>query len=243
MSKNSTIPYINLKYNPEKLKERAIQWKEIKETYEEFKDYPDDDPLHFQPWTPISKKTHTHFQFVTAYPRYSAPNAACHNIILEEDDPNLDTTGIYMTHLNGRHDIEDLTDYRLINRKDKYGQIYCYGVADNATQVKKHIDECIQAYQQNQHNDDSYKYNQGKDLIQFMQKIEKDNREYGFILLLTPIVNKHNNEYGGWRWGKWDPYIGKHNVEYEYLNHEKNIDFVFVWRLYAVIKQETETRD
>lgn len=60
MSKNNIIPYINLEYNPEKLKERAAHWKEIKEAYEEFKDYPDDDPLHFQPWTPISKKTHTH---------------------------------------------------------------------------------------------------------------------------------------------------------------------------------------
>ena len=33
------VPYINLKYNQEKLKERDIRWKEIQEEHEECKEW------------------------------------------------------------------------------------------------------------------------------------------------------------------------------------------------------------
>ena len=39
---------------------------------------------------------------------------------------------------------------------------------------------------------------------------------------------------GGWRWHKWGEYIGKHNPQYEYLDHESGIDYVLVWKLCPV---------
>ena len=59
---NYKIPYINLEYNQEKLKERDIRWKEIQEEYEELRGLPNDDTLRFQPWVPISKEVHTNYR-------------------------------------------------------------------------------------------------------------------------------------------------------------------------------------
>ena len=33
-------------------------------------------------------------------------------------------------------------------------------------------------------------------------------------------------------------YIGHHKIEHEYLNDEENIDFVFVWGLHSVVKDD-----
>ena len=71
-----------------------------------------------------------------------------------------------------------------------------------------------------------------------MQAMEKENREYGFVLLLTPIVNEHTDSAGTWRWHKWGQYIGHHKIEHEYLNDEEGIDFVFVWELVPVVKDD-----
>ena len=71
MSKTYKIPYINLEYNQEKLKERDIRWNEIKKERPDLKKIPNDDKLRFQPWTPISKETHTNFRFLTNCPWYS----------------------------------------------------------------------------------------------------------------------------------------------------------------------------
>lgn len=72
--------------------------------------------------------------------------------------------------------------------------------------LKKYIDNCIKAYQHRyQHADkhnDIDKYFDGEDLVEFMQAMEKENREYGFVLLLTPIVNEHTDSAGTWRWHK-----------------------------------------
>lgn len=106
------VPYINLEYDQEKLEERDIRWKKIQEEYEEFKGIPIDDNLRFQSWIPISKETHKHFEFNTDKPWYSKKDDTLNNIILEEDDPNMDITGVYMVDLNGEHDIEELTNYK-----------------------------------------------------------------------------------------------------------------------------------
>lgn len=68
--------------------------------------------------------------------------------------------------------------------------------------MKNYINDCIQAYQEND-EDDVNKYFKGEDLIEFMQAMEEQNREYGFVLLLTPIVNEHTDSAGTWRWHKW----------------------------------------
>lgn len=242
MSKQYKIPYINLEYNQEKLKERDIRWAEIKKERPDLKKVPNDDTLRFQPWVPISKEAHTNFRFLTNCPWYSQTNKSFNNIILEEDDPNMDFTGVYMTHLNGDYDIEELTNYRKLKRFEKPANLHFYGVSDNATQIKKYIDDCINIYQQgyehaDKHNDID-KYFDGEDLIEFMQAMEEQNREYGFVLLLTPIVNEHTDSAGTWRWHKWGQYIGHHQIEHEYLNDEDGVDFVFVWRLHAIVKDD-----
>ena len=235
MQKEYKIPYINLDYNQKKLDERDIRWKELQEEYEEFKNLPNDDSLRFQTWVPISKETHTNFKFITERPWYSRPNDKFNNIILEEDDPTMDFTGVYMTHLNGDHDIDNLTNHRKLKPHEEPNDLFICGVSDNATQVKKYIDECIYAYQ---HNDETNidKYFEGEDLVQFIDAMEKENRDYGFVLLLTPIVNEHNGEWGGWRWHKWGKYIGHHKIKHEYLNDEEGVDFVFTWELIHVMK-------
>ena len=70
------------------------------------------------------------------------------NLILEEDDPNLDTTGIYLEFLNARHHIERLTDYETVNPMgNKYLYIVNqYGVADNATQVIRCLEQSLKDY-------------------------------------------------------------------------------------------------
>ena len=235
MSKEYKIPYINLEYNQQKLDERELRWKEIQEEYEKFRKIPNDDDLRFQPWIPISKETHTNFKFVTKCPWYSRPDDKFNNIILEEDDQSIDFTGVYMTHLNGDHDIDNLTNHRKLKPHEEPNDLFICGVSDNATQVKKYIDECIHAYQHDDETDID-KYFDGEDLVQFMIAMEEQNREYGFVLLLTPIINEHNGEWGGWRWHKWGEYIGHHKIKHEYLNDEKGIDFVFTWELIPVVK-------
>lgn len=236
------IPYINLEYNQEKLDERDKNWKEIQEEFEEFRGRPNDDTLYFQPWVPISKEIHTHFEFNTERPWYSKPNPEFNNIILEEDDPNMDITGVYMVDLNGKHDIKGLTNHRILKYKEEPVHIHFYGVSDNATQIKNYINDCIKVYKHGyQHadkNNDIDKYFDGEDLVEFMQAMEKENRNYGFVLLLTPIVNEHTDSAGTWRWHKWGQYIGHHKIEHEYLNDEEGVDFVFVWHLIPVVKDE-----
>ena len=235
---NYKIPYINLEYNQEKLKERDIRWKKIQEEMEEFRGHPNDDSLRFQPWVSISKEFHKTYRFNEGYPWYSEHDDTINNIILEEDDPNIDITGVYLTHLNGDHDIDGLTNHRTLQFHEEPVHLYSWGVSDNATQVKKYIDECIDSYQYGHEYNGVGDFFQGKQLVQFMQAMEEENREYGFVLLLTPIVNEHNHAWGGWRWHKWGEYIGYHQIEHEYLNDEEGVDFVFVWKLIPVVKDE-----
>ena len=236
MSEQYKIPYINLEYDQEKLNERDIRWKKIQDEYEECKNIPINDTLRFQPWTPISKEIHTNFEFNSERPWYSKHNSKYDNIILEEDNPDMDFTGVYMVDLNGEHDIEELTNYKKLKRYEKSKNFHFHGVSDNASQVKNYINDCIRAYQEN--NEDDEKYFKGKYLVQFMQTMEEQNREYGFVLLLTPIVNEHRDSAGTWRWHKWGQYIGHHKIEHEYLNDEEGIDFVFVWGLHPVVKDD-----
>ena len=227
------LPYTNLKYDQEKLKNRASVWKKIQEKDPEFKDVPDHDALKFQQWTVISKETHTHFDFCSGRPWCSQENPNTNNIILEEDDKNLDITGIYLTHLNGNNDINRLTTFKSLEYDDTPIELDCCGVSDNATQVKKYLEKCIHVYQYGNDFDNDL-FDQGENLVEYMNSLDE---EVKFVLLLTPIVNEHNpSNRGGWRWHKWGEYIGKHTIQYEYLDHEEGIDFVFIWELIPVIE-------
>ena len=211
---NIEIPFVNVEVVPEKLQEKEDFLKKLKEegSIEDLGlDYYRN---KFKEWTLITKENYSE------------------DIILEEDSKDLDITGIYMSDLNGHYDIEGLTnfnevdDFELI---DKYKFFPMNGVSDNASQVKNYLNKIINIYLNGTSKNVYFFEGQG------LFNLIKNEPNYQFILLLTPIINNHDkSSWGSWRWHKWGEYIGKHNPQYEYLDHENGIDYVLVWKLCPV---------
>lgn len=208
---NIEIPFVNVEVVPEKLQEKEEFLKQLKEegSIEDLGlDYYRN---KFKEWTLITKDN---------YPE---------DIILEEDSKDLDITGIYMSDLNGHYDIEELTNFNEVDEFeliDKYKFFPMNGVSDNVSQVKNYLNKIINIYLNGTSKDVYFFEGQG------LFNLIKNEPNYQFILLLTPIINKHDkSSWGGWRWHKWGEYIGKHNPQYEYLDHETGIDYVLVWKL------------
>ena len=208
------IPFVNVEVVPEKLQEKEEFLKKLKEegSIEDLDlDYYRN---KFKEWTLITKDN---------YPE---------DIILEEDSKDLDITGIYMSDLNGHYDIEGLTNFNEVDEFeliDKYKFFPMNGVSDNALQVKNYLNKIINIYLNGTSKDEYFFEGQG------LFNLIKNEPNYQFILLLTPIINNHDkSSWGGWRWHKWGEYIGKHNPQYEYLDHESGIDYVLVWKLCPV---------
>lgn len=126
------------------------------------------------------------------------------NIKIIKDNNGNDLNNIYVSMLNWQHDLERLTDYKLVN---KYGE-WTYGVCDNASQVLEYCDKQISEGELNK------------------------NKEY--IIVLTPMLKRHQPKRYGWRWHKWGEYIGIQNPQYEYLADEDNIDMVYVFEVKEV---------
>ena len=213
---NIEIPFINVEVVPEKLQEKEEFLKKLKEegSIEDLGlDYYRN---KFKEWTLITKDN---------YPE---------DIILEEDSKDLDITGIYMSDLNGHYDIEGLTNFNEVDEFeliDKYKFFPMSGVSDNASQVKNYLNKIINIYLNGTSKDVYFFEGQG------LFNLIKNEPNYKFILLLTPIINNHDTSlWGGWRWHKWGEYIGKHNPQYEYLDHETGIDYVLVWKL-CIVKE------
>lgn len=213
---NIEIPFVNVEVAPEKLQEKEEFLKKLKEegSIEDLSlDYYRN---KFKEWTLITKEN---------YPG---------DIILEEDSKNLDITGIYMSDLNGHYGIEELTDFNEVDEFeliDKYKFFPMSGVSDNASQVKNYLNKIINIYLNGTSKDVYFFEGQG------LFNLIKNEPNYKFILLLTPIINNHDTSlWGGWRWHKWGEYIGKHNPQYEYLDHETGIDYVLVWKL-CIVKE------
>lgn len=213
---NIEIPFVNVEVTPEKLQEKEEFLKKLKEegSIEDLSlDYYRN---KFKEWTLITKEN---------YPG---------DIILEEDSKNLDITGIYMSDLNGHYDIEELTNFNEVDEFeliDKYKFFPMSGVSDNASQVKNYLNKIINIYLNGTSKDVYFFGGQG------LFNLIKNEPNYKFILLLTPIINNHDTSlWGGWRWHKWGEYIGKHNPQYEYLDHETGIDYVLVWKL-CIVKE------
>lgn len=211
---NIEIPFVNVEVVPEKLQEKEEFLKKLKEegSIEDLGlDYYRN---KFKEWTLITKDN---------YPE---------DIILEEDSKDLDITGIYMSDLNGHYDIEELTNFNEVDEFeliDKYKFFPMNGVSDNASQVKNYLNKIINIYLNGTSKDVYFFEGQG------LFNLIKNEPNYQFILLLTPIINNHDkSSWGGWRWHKWGEYIGKHNPQYEYLDHEDGIDYVLVWKLCPV---------
>lgn len=206
---NIEIPFVNVEVVPEKLQEKEEFLKKLKEegSIEDLDlDYYRN---KFKEWTLITE-----------------------DIILEEDSKDLDITGIYMSDLNGHYDIEELTNFNEVDEFeliDKYKFFPMNGVSDNALQVKNYLNKIINIYLNGTSKDEYFFEGQG------LFNLIKNEPNYQFILLLTPIINNHDkSSWGGWRWHKWGEYIGKHNPQYEYLDHESGIDYVLVWKLCPV---------
>lgn len=211
---NIEIPFINVEVVLEKLQEKEEFLKQLKEegSIEDLGlDYYRN---KFKEWTLITKDN---------YPE---------DIILEEDSKDLNITGIYMSDLNGHYDIEELTNFNEVDEFeliDKYKFFPMSGVSDNASQVKNYLNKIINIYLNGTSKDEYFFEGQG------LFNLIKNEPNYQFILLLTPIINNHDkSSWGGWRWHKWGEYIGKHNPQYEYLDHEDGIDYVLVWKLCPV---------
>jgi hypothetical protein len=214
------LPFINLEINAEKLKKSNERWEELKqEDPERFKG-DDFSNSMFQPWKLVNSENFT-------------------ELILEEDDPDLDTTGIYLEFLNARHHIERLTDYETVNPMgNKYLYIVNqYGVADNATQVMRRLEQSLKDYLFGNNLDEEYYL--GLSLVRFMELYP----EYRLVLLMTPHVNTKDYSWGGWRWHKWGEYIGVHEPQHEYLSYEQGIDYVLSYDLEIVKKIEEETNE
>lgn len=214
------LPFINLEITAEKLKKSNERWEELKQEDPEIFKGEDDSGSMFQPWKLINSQNFS-------------------NLILEEDDPDLDTTGIYMEALNARHHIERLTNYETVNPiGDKY--LYAvndYGVADNATQVIRHLSSSLKAYFFGNDLDDEFYL--GKSLVKMIERYP----EYKLVLLMTPHVNTKDCSWDGWRWHKWGKYLGVHEPQHEYLSCEQCIDYVLSYDLEIVKKIEEETNE
>ena len=143
------------------------------------------------------------------YARFSALDDWKKYIILQQDYRK-DFNSIYVCGLNDNHTLERLTNYRDA-KSGSYSPIYWqdYGVADNASQIMDYYDKL---------------YNEHSDYM--------DNHK--FVILLTPIFREDQPEYGGWRWHKWGPYLGVHNIKCEYLYNEKGIDYVYAFKILEV---------
>lgn len=215
------LPFINLEITAEKLKKSNERWEELKRENPEIFKGEDDSGSMFQPWKLINSENYS-------------------NLILEEDDPDLDTTGIYMEALNARHHIERLTDYTTVNPMgDKYlYSVHNYGVADNATQVIRYLENSLKSYFFRNSLDEEFYL--GMSLV----KLIENYPDYKLVLLMTPHVNTKDCSWGGWRWHKWGEYIGVHEPQHEYLSYEKGIDYVLSYSLEIVKKiDEDESKD
>lgn len=150
-------------------------------------------------------------------------------IVLDEDDTDLDTSVIYVSNGNAHNDINTVTNYDLA--EDYPYSDWLFGLADNASQVVHHLNNCIRTYfTGHDRMDDWYT---GLQLVSWMQ------HSTGKLLLTTSFIPRGDEPHHGFRWHKNGKYIGKHDVQCEYLNDEVGIDYVMAWDLY-LIEPETE---
>lgn len=136
------------------------------------------------------------------------------------DDNRTDFTGVYITNNANTHiELEMFTDYE--EDKSLYTSnaitpllMYDYGVCDNASQALDVYDEIV-------------KKSTSKEAEKQM------NGE--FIIRLMPVFQKYNTD---WRWHKWGGYIGEQKPEYEYISDETDIDMVYAFKIYKIIKSD-----
>lgn len=60
----------------------------------------------------------------------------------------------------------------------------------------------------------------------------EESKTRQFVITLTRVRRANQPAEGGWRWHKWGPYIGTHDIQCEYLHDEQGIEEVFVYHVY-----------
>ncbi len=83
-----------------------------------------------------------------------------------------------------------------------------YGVADNIEQIKEFFAKAIQ------------------------------NPNQKLVISYVVIDKKDEPKNGGWRWHKWGEYIGKHEIQHEYLADEVGIEKVLCFHGHFIEKKE-----
>lgn len=137
--------------------------------------------------------------------------------------------GIYETNgFNFGHDLSRFTNYKeskgefgksgqpvMIDYKQPIEEVMKnyrkvknpYGVADNIEQIKNHFKQAIK---------------------------HKTNK---IIISVVEIAKDTQPKNWGWRWHKWGEYIGIQNPQMEYIADEPEIERVYCFHAYAVIKK------
>jgi len=104
--------------------------------------------------------------------------------------------------IRGIEDSEITLESTVIFIEDSIGYISSYGVCDSPEQF-----------------------------MESLGKLLSDSKEK-FCVSFTCIKKEDQPDWGGWRWHKWGPYIGKGSPQHEYLYHEKLFDKVYCYHIY-----------
>ena len=64
-----------------------------------------------------------------------------------------------------------------------------------------------------------------------------------FVVTLTELHKADQPSSGGWRWHKWGPYIGTHEIQCEYLYNEVGIESVLIYHIYERIDYDAMTTE
>lgn len=160
---------------------------------------------------------------------YTAITQITDKRLILEDDTRTDFKGCYWGNLNPENLIDHASAYETY--KHWPASSLAYGVSDNATQVFNHLKQALETYLT---KDSTHSFFiRGKRLYKFLA----DNPDAVYLIRFYPVFNHHDGKTGGWRWHKWGSYLGKHTPKCQYLNEEKNIDYVLLWHLYPLKKK------
>lgn len=55
-----------------------------------------------------------------------------------------------------------------------------------------------------------------------------------YVVGFTKVEKKDQEHWGGWRWHKWGPYIGKQKPTTEYLYDEPLVEVVYTYHIYKI---------
>lgn len=97
-------------------------------------------------------------------------------------------------------------------------QYYGYSVHDSFVKIRSALKE---------HNVCSFGVADSIEQIQEYYKVLEKTSEK-FIVFMTPVYRKN---HGGFRFHKWGKYIGKHDIQSEYLYDQIDMDVVYTFRV------------